>query len=103
MYRREAVEHQDAQLAGGWDLGVWTPPILRIYLSLNRSVAVVVTVAGFVVRGFDLRGTVPDPGEPGCRRLLLDEPGPWFAELRETRLDLGRGHPWRLVQKRVGP
>lgn len=93
------AEDQDAQVASAWDLGRWPPLSLDLELWAGRTVAVVVTVAEFVVRGFDLRGLEHDPDAPGCQRLLLAEPGSWYAALRELRLELGRGHPWRLLSR----
>lgn len=86
-----------AMIGRGWDLGVYLPGLLRVWASLGAQVAVVVTVAGFVTTGFDLTGTQPDPDDPSRRRLLLDDPGEWFAAVRETRIDTGPGKAWHFV------
>lgn len=56
-----------------------------------------VVAAGLVARGFDLEAALRD-GESGKSRLVLAEPGEWFARLEETRLELAPGKHWFFLE-----
>jgi hypothetical protein len=78
----------------------WHPPRAARWLihgraALGVTMPFVATVSGFILLGADVAGIEPDGR--GGRRLLLEEPGEWYDELRGRRWLAGRGGPALLL------